>query len=480
MCSGAWWAVGVCCNCKEPLMAVRKQRLPEPEELFLDYVKRMARHRDGREVLLVHMSALEFGNRTRHRIELVTARLGQAARKFDGRVFRFANGDIACILRQASPGLVDNLLFEIRYGFSEDALVQAEDAGEGVFIERFDVRWDYESVEKLAKDRLASLKDVTSASVTATEPAAEPVVAARNHRDPSPQHGNTADGVGERADEKGAQKKTASLVEMDRSKHKAKPASGPEAQVATGPLDQWIAENSVCAGETAMPLNEVLRTLPICEIGRPGQPAVGATLQVNRRDLIDAYARASGMKMAERLEDYLLEETEMSLVQLLGSLVSPNPNLRQSVCLSPRVILSPDFLLAARAWRKAGKNGTLFWFDPDDIDQETPPMPYIADFLHDMGHLVGIRGLVPGDLGKCSARLPQVDGWALKWPELDLNRTPRGEIDSLTRALGDWGAEHCFVQGINSESKAVAAKDFGFRYTECVDVAAVKLFSRPF
>ncbi len=451
-------------------MPVRKQHLPEPEELFLDYVKRMARHRDGREVLLVHMSKLDFGNRNRHHVELVTARLGQVARKFDGRVFKLANDDIACVVREASPGVIDNVLFEVRYGFSTDALVQAEDAGDAVFIERFDVRWDYETVEKLAKERLASLKTILSNPVSA----------------PEDKSGGDAKNSPMRADAaapgKSPVKKKASLVAMDPRKRKpeTRPVPDSAARMVSGPLDQWLAENTVTAGGTALPLNEVIRPISICDIAHPGQPPVGATLQVNQRDLTDTYARASGMRMAERLEGYLLEEAETSLVQLLGSLVSPNPNLRQSVCLSPQIILSPAFLLASRAWRKAGKNGTLFWFDPDDIDQETLPMPYIADFLHDMGHLVGIRGLVPGDLGSCSARLPQVDGWALKWPELDLRRTPQGEIDSLKRALGKWGAEHCFVQGINSQDKAVAAKAFGFRYAECTDVASVKLFSRPF
>lgn len=455
-------------------MAVRKQHLPEPEELFLDYVKRMARHRDGREVLLVHMSKLDFGNRTRHHIELVTARLGQVARKFDGRVFTFVNGDIACVVREASPGLIDNVLFEIRYGYSTDALVQAEDTGDAVFIERFDVRWDYESVEKLARERLAALKTSLSGPVSAPEQ--ESGVDVKN----SPTRTDAA------APGEPPLKKMASLLAMDHKvrKSETRPVLDSEARVAAGPLDQWLAENTVTVGGAALALNEVIRPISICDIGHPGQPPVGATLQICQRDLIDAYARTCGMRVSERLEEFLLAEAETSLVPLLGALVlptgSPNTNLRQSVCLSPQVILSPAFLLASRAWQQAGKDGALFWFDPDDLDRDTPPMPYIADFLHDMGHLVGMRGLVPGDLRPCAARLPQIDGWALKWPELDLNRTPQGETDSLSRALGEWGAEHCFLQGVNNENKAVAAKAFGFRYAECTDVASVKLFSKPF
>lgn len=136
-------------------MAVKTQRLPEPEELFVDYVKRMARHRDGRACIIVHMSKLDPIHRTRQHIELVTTRLGQVARDFDGRVFPFGNNDIALVVRDVPPGELEGVLFDVRYSFSEDPLVAAEDAGEAVFIEHFDVQWSYDEVEKLAKDRVA-------------------------------------------------------------------------------------------------------------------------------------------------------------------------------------------------------------------------------------------------------------------------------------------------------------------------------------
>lgn len=468
-------------------MAVRKQSLPEPEELFLDYVKRMARHRDGREVLLAHMSELEPVNKTRHHVELVTTRLGQIARKYDGRVFRFLNGDIACVLREASPGAIDDVLFDIRYGFSTDLLVQAEDAGEAVFIERLDVRWNYEAVETLAKDRLASFQSALSTSMTAAED--ELAVEARIHPERGAQDPAPSEEGGKTPPGKSAFRKIASLLEMDRGKRGPGPKRDPEPkqQVIAGPLDQWLAENKVRAAGIEIPLSEVVRTLPIYEIGRAGQPAASATVQVSQGDLIEAHTRASGMKMSERLESFLHEEVETGLVPLLGSLVLPGNSpgasarsgFRRSVCLSPQIILGPTFLLAARAWQEAEDSGTIFWFVPDDLEQDLRTMSYIADFLHDMGHLVGLRGLVPGDLVGCSAQMPQIDGWALKWPEQDVSRAPQGEVDSLARAIGEWGAEHCLLQGINSEVKAGAAKSFGYRYAECIDVASVKFFSRP-
>lgn len=54
----------------------------------------------------------------------------------------------------------DNILFDIRYNFSEDALVIAEDAGDGCFIQLFDMRWDYDDVEAEAKDRVAKVLQI--------------------------------------------------------------------------------------------------------------------------------------------------------------------------------------------------------------------------------------------------------------------------------------------------------------------------------
>lgn len=261
-------------------MAVRKQRLPEPEELFLDYVKRLRHHRDGREVVLVHMSKLEMMNRTRHHVELVTSRLGQMARKFDGRVFRFINGDIACVMRDASAGHIDNVLFEVRYGFSDDELVQAEDAGHGVFIERFDVRWDYDVVEKLAKDHYAVFQEAMAASI-------------QTARDEQAFHAKTEVSVSGASAQPAP--KAASLLGMDKGvkasgtrperpaphatlKHIASP-SGASPLVA-GPLPIWLSENHITSGGALLALCDIVSPIPVHELRHIGQPPVGATIQI--------------------------------------------------------------------------------------------------------------------------------------------------------------------------------------------------------
>lgn len=474
-------------------MAVRKQRLPEPEELFLDYVKRLRHHRDGREVVLVHMSKLEMMNRTRHHVELVTSRLGQMARKFDGRVFRFINGDIACVMRDASAGHIDNVLFEVRYGFSDDELVQAEDAGHGVFIERFDVRWDYDVVEKLAKDHYAVFQEAMAASI-------------QTARDEQAFHAKTEVSVSGASAQPAP--KVASLLDMDKDKRGDRGAKAsrtrPDGALplvagppVAGPLPTWLSENHITSGGALLALCDIVSPIPVHELGHIGQPPVGATIQISQANLVEAYTRTVGMKMNQRLEAFLVEEAEMSLVSLLGSLVPPviSPDetrspasdsnseerpFARSVCLSPQVILSPAFLLAVKNRDKdqgmAQEKGNIFWFTPEDFDTAVQPMAYIVDFLHDMGQFTGMRGLIPGEVGTLAARVPKIDGWNLSWPDMDLRRVPQGEIDGLTRALEYWGSDHTFLQGINTEDKIHAAKTFGFRYAECTDVASRKLF----
>jgi hypothetical protein len=457
-------------------MAARKQRLPEPEELFLDYVKRMTRHREGREVVLVHMSKLEMMNRTRHHGELVTSLLAQTAHKFDGRVFRFMNGDIACITRNASAGHIDNLLFEIRYGFSDDALVQAEDAGQGTFIETFDVRWDFEAVEVLARDRFAALKQAEDASTQAAK----------------------QEEAGAKETPSGASK-PASLLNMDKGLHGVASASGKAGQrdtkevvreVArppkTAPLREWLSQNALVAGGAVLELVEVVTPVPVYELGAVGHPDIGATIRISQSALAQAYTQSVGMKMNERLQDFLMEEAEGALVSLLGSLVPPPSTpggvgvrpFERSVCLAPGVVLSPAFLLAVKVWSEAGEKGSIFWFSPEVFDPGTHAMGYIVDFLHDMGQFVGVRGVIPGETGSLAARLPRMDGWSLKWPDMDLRRVPQGELDGLGRVLERWGPDYTFLQGINSEDKVRASLDFGFRFAECTDAASRKLFGR--
>ena len=146
---------------------IHRQRLPEPEELFFDYVKRMARHREGRECIIVNMSRLEAHNRDRHHIDLVVMRVGQMTQDNDGEMFAFANGDVALVVHDVPPASIDDLLFDVRFSFSEDPLVQAEDDGEASFIDRFDIRWDYDEVEALARERQRKFMDVLKHQDTA-------------------------------------------------------------------------------------------------------------------------------------------------------------------------------------------------------------------------------------------------------------------------------------------------------------------------
>jgi hypothetical protein len=455
-------------------MAVKKQRLPEPEELFLDYVKRMARHRDGREVMVVHMSKLDITNRDRHHIELVTMRLGEVARAFDGRVFPFVNGDVGCVVRNIPASQRDNILFDIRYNFSEDALVIAEDAGEACFIQLFDMRWDYDDVEAEAKSRVAKLRKILNAGSNTADDDEETA---------SPSGVLVTGSKGSASVLKVVQpKKIASLLDMDRRSGTNEIArQNANSSGIAGPLDAWLKENVVRVGGAQLPLETFVSPVPLYELGRRNDTPTRLTLWIDQQRLSQAYSALVGMKMNDKLGAFLVQEVEMGLIPLISSLTpaasSQVLDFGLSAELSPEVILSPTFLLEARKWQDQKVERCLFWFNERDVIQDREQLVYVTDFLRDLGHLIGLRGIVPSEIGSFELELEDVDHWCLKWPETDLSNTPRAELEGLARAVEAFGPSRVFLQHIATKDQAKSARAYGFRFAESMTRASDKLFT---
>lgn len=468
---------------KKPTSA-RKQRLPEPEELFYDYVKRMARHREGRECIIVHMSRLEVTHRARHHIELVVTRLGQFARMYEGQLFAFVNGDVAVVVHDAPTSETDNVLFDIRFNFSEDPLVQAEDAGvqeedkdKAVFIEQFDVHWDYDEVAKAAKDRR------------------EKFLTALEHQD-APKTSDKDGNVEEAAPvpvkthlKAVPPEKTASLLDMDRQKDRSRDQrrsdhEGRRSQSSgvAGPIDRWLADNRVCVGGTYLPLGTFLRKVPVYELGRGNKVPAAISLLVDEVALFEAYTRAVGMKMNGKLERYLVEEVETGVLPLLRSLTSPvrssSLHFGMSLQFSAETILSPAFLLAARQWQELEEDAVLFWFTPDDLKQNFSHVAYVSEFLRDLHYFVGVRGVEPCDMREVEDLLPGVEFWGLRWPEEDLAQAAQSDVRGLEYAISEFGAGRVFLQQIDRIEKSKAARAFGFQFAESQSLASEKLFTR--
>jgi len=123
-----------------------RARLPRPEELLIDYARRLQRHRAGRRALWFHLSRLGRQNRHESDIQLAANLLIPLAHRYQGEVFALANGDIVVCLKNPSPKEVDTAVFDLRFSFAQDPLMQrADKEGTHLFLTTYDMADRYDA-----------------------------------------------------------------------------------------------------------------------------------------------------------------------------------------------------------------------------------------------------------------------------------------------------------------------------------------------
>ncbi len=147
------------------------------ETQLLDTVRRLGKHRHGRQAIFFHLSRLKPYNRQHHHLRIAAAALEGLVEGHDGVLFRLGNGDLAMIVRELSDETLADAVARLRFLFNEDPLVwngAAED-----FCTRHDLQSDYPALlraaEALAESGAQATRAASSPRPTATE-AAGPVL----------------------------------------------------------------------------------------------------------------------------------------------------------------------------------------------------------------------------------------------------------------------------------------------------------------
>lgn len=106
-----------------------EQRTQSHEEILLEYVARLERHRAGRIACEIHLSQLRPYHQRPHHLRIARKTLDPLVRKFDAGIFELHNNDIVVIAKDATVAEIDDCVLQIRYLFSEDPLFTgAQDA----------------------------------------------------------------------------------------------------------------------------------------------------------------------------------------------------------------------------------------------------------------------------------------------------------------------------------------------------------------
>lgn len=136
------------------------------EEMLLDHVERLDRHRAGRIAAILHLSLLRPHNQRPHHMRIFRKMIEPLVERFDASIFQLYDNDIVIIARNAEISDIDHYVLHGKYLFSDDPLFSGNNPQEDFFCEWFNVEKDYQlftdRVKEMCRKRLAVSGQVRS------------------------------------------------------------------------------------------------------------------------------------------------------------------------------------------------------------------------------------------------------------------------------------------------------------------------------
>lgn len=96
------------------------------ENLLLDYVHRLERHRADRRAVHIHLSGLEAQNRREHHTRIAANTFEGLVKLMQAQVFTLANADLMIIYKAQAQDEIEAAVVKLRFLFSDDPLVIEE------------------------------------------------------------------------------------------------------------------------------------------------------------------------------------------------------------------------------------------------------------------------------------------------------------------------------------------------------------------
>lgn len=127
------------------------QRATSQENLLLDYIRRLEKHKEGRRAIHIHLSGLRPFNRRDHHIRVAADSFESLIKALQGQLFTLKNSDLFFIYKAESQGDVEVALQKIRYLFSDDPLLADEDGDSDKFAAWYDVSREFDKILHIAQ-----------------------------------------------------------------------------------------------------------------------------------------------------------------------------------------------------------------------------------------------------------------------------------------------------------------------------------------
>jgi hypothetical protein len=130
----------------------RAERLVGQEQLLFDYIRKLERHRRGRQVAIIHLSLLQPQNRREHHVRIALNSFEALVKQLKGQSFMLSNSDIVFIFKDQALDETEAAIVKLKFLFSDDPILVDEGvAGKPSFVDWFDMERDYEALLMLAQ-----------------------------------------------------------------------------------------------------------------------------------------------------------------------------------------------------------------------------------------------------------------------------------------------------------------------------------------
>src|SRR5262245_38108152 len=121
------------------------------EEILLDFVTRVDRHRGGRLACELHLSLLRPYHQQAHHLRIVRKTLEPLVRRYDAGIYEMHNHSMIVATKGAGTGDIEPYIAQVRTLFAEDPLFSDGQKGAESFCTWFDLEHDYSALLSRAR-----------------------------------------------------------------------------------------------------------------------------------------------------------------------------------------------------------------------------------------------------------------------------------------------------------------------------------------
>lgn len=315
-------------------------RLAAQENLLLDYLQRLERHRQDRRAVHIHLSGLLPQNRREQHLRLVIATFDSMVKMLQAQIFTMGNTDLMVVYKAQAQDEIESAIVKIRFMFSEDPLVIADMQGQGTLCAWYDLEAEYDDIVGLAHRLLQ-------------------------------------------------EEQARRMAEQERQSRETRTQDRPKGAPLT---PEMLARVEAALGQAD--LANLMRRQAVCAVigNAPPQP-VFHEIFISIADLRDTLKLSMNMNSSPWLFQQLTETLDRRVLSLLNKHDDRTLEGDISINLNVSTILSPEFMVFDDNI-KAGMRGTIVLeLQKVDIFADLGAYLFARDFAHDRGYRICIDGL---------------------------------------------------------------------------------------